>query len=250
MTTESALKAQALEYLKAGANQEQTAKALGVEPSTISYYIQSDPEFASQVHGAELLRRQKHNKTDELADEIEFALLEQLKIAAQAVYDPMKIAKIYQVINAGKRRGSSAPAGVTQNNQQVVQINLPPAILKNLQMNSRSQVVRSGDVDLVTMQSGALKSKADQMKAEQIAKQIENVQNKVGQLLDAKTAAHSTAQISEAQNVRIVQGSQDPPDGIPAATVNGISPAGQAVRRINSEPLKAKDCSASSLGFD
>lgn len=239
MSQDSDLKQKALNYLKAGANQEETAKALGVEPSTISYYLTSDPDFATEVQTADLIRRQKHNKTDELADEIEHDLLERLQTAAAGLYRPMELAKVYSVINAAKRRGTSAPSGITNNNQQVISINLPQTMLNRIRMNSQSQVVSTGGQDLITIQSGNMKGLMDRVQDVATSGVIQESHH-----------AHETNHDSH-HLPAIVSAPQRPShDRITATTINGLTSAEQAARRVNAGEVKVKDISTADLGFD
>ena len=45
---------------------------------------------------------------------------------------PMEVARVLQIINAAKRRGSSAPEAIT-NQQTVVALNMPINVYRNLQ---------------------------------------------------------------------------------------------------------------------
>lgn len=235
MSQDSTFRERALNYLKAGASQEQTAKALGVEPSTISYYLQSDPAFAEEVATADLVRRQKHNRTDELADELEADLLERLKEASQGLYRPMELAKVYALVNKAVRRGTSAPAGITNNNQQIVNISLPPAILGRIKMNRQSQIVSAGQQELITLQSGQMKSLAERT----------IIAKRVGDILEK----HHASEGSHNHSAILPVPARPNNDTIPAPTINGLTQAEQAIRRINAGGVKTKDASAEDLGF-
>lgn len=234
MSQDSAIRERALNYLTAGASQEQTAKALGVEPSTISYLMSSDVAFADAVATADLGRRQKHNKHDDLASELECDILERLKVASAGIYKPMELAKIYQIVNSGKRRGTSAPAGVNHANQQVINISLPTTILNRIKMTSQSQIVQAGSQQLVTLQSksveGLLAAHRDTIDAGEnhAATESENTRNIV---------PHLSAP-GGSENVRI-----------PAPTINGLTLAEQAVRSGLAQKIRGADESAASLGF-
>lgn len=231
MSQDSAIRERALNYLTAGASQEQTAKALGVEPSTISYFMSSDIEFADAVATADLGRRQKHNKHDDLASELECDLLERIKVAAAGIYKPMELAKMYQIVNSGKRRGTSAPAGVNHSNQQVINISLPTTILNRIKMTSQSQIVQAGDQNLVTIQS----------------KSVENLLAAHRDVIDAGENHVAEDSRNIIPNLPAPGGSQDV--RIPAPTINGLTFAEQAVRNGFAGKTKGANESAASLGF-
>lgn len=235
MSQDSQFRERALNYLKAGATQEQTAKALGVEPSTISYFLQSDEAFAEEVASSELNRRQKHNKTDEMADELESDLLGRLKEASAGLYRPMELAKVYSVINKAVRRGTSAPVGITNNNQQVVQISLPPAMLGRIKMNQQSQIVSAGEQDLITIQSGNMRNLLDKAK-ERIAADV---------ILENNHATENSLRI----DTNLSKPSRPQNDARAAATINGLTYAEQAISRINAGGVATKNTSAEDLGF-
>lgn len=234
MSQDSAIRERALNYLTAGASQEQTAKALGVEPSTISYLMSSDVAFADAVATADLGRRQKHNKHDDLASDLECDLLSRLKEASAGIYKPMELAKIYQIVNSGKRRGTSAPAGVNHANQQVINITLPTTILNRIKMTSQSQIVQAGNQELVTIQS----------------KSVENLLAAHRETIDAGENHAATESQSSHHNVTELPS----PGGsenvrIPAPTINGLTLAEQAVRSGLAKKIGSANESASSLGF-
>lgn len=236
MSQDSAIKERALNYLMAGATQEQTAKALGVEPSTISYLISSDSVFADAIATADLGRRQKHNKHDDLAADVEFQLLERLRDSCEGMYKPLEIARAYQIVNSGKRRGTSAPSGVTNNNQQVINISLPQAALKRIKMTAQSQIVQAGDQDLVTLQSSSVK----RLLADRAADVIDTS--------DLLGVNHATQSLRDPSPI-VSQSARAQSDTRAKQTINGTSPAEQTVRRFLAKETRGTNESAESLGF-
>ena len=79
-------------------------------------------------------------------------LLGKLKDCLPYMMRPMEILKAIQVINAAKRRGSSAPESITSQ-QTVVQLIMPTQILQSFTTNINNQVIKAGQQDLVTVQS-------------------------------------------------------------------------------------------------
>lgn len=220
MSQDSQLKERALSYLVAGCSQEQTARALGCEPSVISYFMSADDSFAQQVADAELLRRHKYNKIDDRWDSIEAKALEKLEEMSEYITQPGALLKLATQANAAKRRGSTAPVGTNITNQQIVQLQLPAVMLQAMKMNQQSQIVQAGQQELVTIQSGSLKALAEKFRETE----------------------------SEAPNVSNATVKQIP-HASPAVTLNGVTPARQTVSQFGSRALKAEDTSAEALGF-
>lgn len=151
---------------------ESVAAACGVSVSRISQ-LMSDEEFSAKVAELRFNSLQKYNEQDASYDDIEKQATEQLKRSLPLVMRPMELVKVIQVINAAKRRGTSAPEAILEK-QQVVNISLPSVIINNytnLQpvTNVHNQVVRVGDQDLTTLQSSTLLSEHKREAAEKLA---------------------------------------------------------------------------------
>lgn len=148
------IEARALELLGQNIPAAQVAMALGVTESLISQYM-ADPTFLGEVAELRFKTLAKHNTRDLAYDEMEDALLSQLKSYLPFVVDPMKIARLIQVINGAKRRGSTAPESLIAKSE-VISLTLPIQIVNQFQVNSANQVVKAGEQDLVTVQSGRM----------------------------------------------------------------------------------------------
>lgn len=164
MTTGPALSAtdsKVLTLLGQGFAPEMVATAVGVSPARISQLLSQD-EFAQQV--AELRYKQlaAHTERDNKYDSLEDQILDRLKTSLSMVFDPMKLAKLLQVVNSAKRRGAAAPEHLTTQ-QAVVQLSIPTAILQQFQVNINQQVVKAGEQDLITVQSANMTKLLQQM---------------------------------------------------------------------------------------
>lgn len=149
-TTES----QALELLGAGANPVQVASALGVSESLISQFLSQD-SFAKQVAERRFTNLLKHNKRDSALDALEDALIKKLENIIPYMHKPQEIIHAFTRINQAKRRGSSAPEH-THTQNTVINLTLPVQILRQVQVNAANQVIRAGNQELITVQSGRL----------------------------------------------------------------------------------------------
>lgn len=161
-TTTTSTESRALALLGQGLSPEVVAAAVGVSPSRISQLI-SDPEFAAEVAELRFKNLSKHNERDNAYDALEDQLLQKLKDCLPYMMRPMEILKSIQIINAAKRRGSSAPESIT-NQQTVVQLVMPTQILQSFTSNIHNQIIKAGDQDLITVQSSNMRSLVDKMK--------------------------------------------------------------------------------------
>ena len=154
----------ALDLLGQGIIPEQVAFASGLSASRISQLL-SQEQFAARVAELRFESLSKHNERDNAYDSLEDTLLEKMKDCLPLMVRPQEILKAISVINAAKRRGSSAPQSLT-NQQTVVNLILPQQILTQFTLNQANQVVQAGDQPLVTIQSGTLLSQHKQRQAE------------------------------------------------------------------------------------
>ncbi len=160
-TTTTTTESRALTLLSQGLSPEVVAAAVGVSPSRISQLL-SDPEFAASVAEGRYAALAKHNTRDNSYDYLEDQLIEKLKDCLPFMMRPMEILKSIQVINQAKRRGSSAPEQITAQ-QTVVQLLMPTQIINHFTTNINNQVVKAGEQDLITIQSGSMNGLLEKM---------------------------------------------------------------------------------------
>lgn len=146
----------ALALLGQGIEPGIVANSLGVDPSRISQLL-SDENFAAQVAELRFENLAKHSMRDNKYDNMEDKLLEMLEDCLPMMHRPMEILKAITVINAAKRRGSSTPESVI-NKQQVISLVVPVQIINKFQANMQGQVIKAGEQELITIQSGSLDS--------------------------------------------------------------------------------------------
>ncbi len=170
--TSTSIEDRALKLLGSGVQAEAVAGALGVTPARISQLL-AEEVFSKQVADLRYESLQKHNKRDNRYDSLEDTLLEKLTKSLPLLVKPESILKAITVVNGAKRRGQSAPAQVT-NQQNIVNIILPNIIVDKFVTNGDNQVVRAGDQDLVTMQSGNLLKQVEDAMLIEEAKKPEN----------------------------------------------------------------------------
>lgn len=153
-----------LELLGNGLSPEVTASAVGVSPSYISQLL-SQQEFAEQVTARRFVSLQEATSRDKKYDALEDALIEKMQDLLPLMYKPHDVLRAISVINAAKRRGSSAPDNMVINNT-VVSLSLPTTILNNFRIttDTNNQVIEAGEQALVTMPSNALSSLSDKLR--------------------------------------------------------------------------------------
>jgi hypothetical protein len=198
-TTES----RALTLLGQGVPPSAVANALGVDVSRISQLL-SDEEFSSKVVEKKFEALSKHNERDGVIDGIEDRVLKKLDDSLAFMTRPMEILKTFQIINAAKRKGQTAPESLTSK-QTIIQLNIPSIILQKFQTNTHNQVVQVGQQSLLTIQSG------------QMLKQLE--QHQANQLLEAQnvsTGIESIPNIATTETGRYEQTSSQKDFGISA----------------------------------
>jgi hypothetical protein len=149
----------ALTLLGQGIGPEMVAAAIGVSVSRVSQLL-SDPQFASEVADLRFRALSKHNERDSRYDAAEDLLVEKLHDLIPFMMKPFEVLKAIQIINAAKRRGSSAPESITSQ-QNVVQLIMPTQIFNNftkqeITVNVNNQVIKAGEQDLVTIQSSSM----------------------------------------------------------------------------------------------
>ena len=154
MNAPSTTESRALALLGSGIPPEMVASTLGVTPSRISQLL-STPEFAAQVAELRFSNLQQHNERDSKYDSLEDSLLQRMKDCLPLMMRPMEILKAIQVINAAKRRGSSAPESVIQQ-QTIISLTIPTQIIQKFQTTINQQVTHAGEQELLTMQSSTL----------------------------------------------------------------------------------------------
>lgn len=175
----SSLETRALSLLGSGCNSESVAAALGVHPSRISQLLASG-SFSKAVSELRYRSLQKHNSRDAAYDSLEDKLLAKLEKSMPLLIKPESILKAVNIINQAKRRGSSAPEQLTQQ-QNIVTLMLPQVITNKFTVNINNQVTRAGDQELMTIASKDLLRNTEatlEVQAAEIASCIEHERTK------------------------------------------------------------------------
>lgn len=170
----SSVEEKALKLLGSGIQAEQVAAALGVTPSRIAQLL-SEEYFASKVADLRYETLQSHNKRDGAYDELEDRLLVKLEKSLPLMIKPESILKAISIVNGAKRRGQSAPAQTT-NQQNVVNLVLPTIMVDKFAVDMNNQVIKAGDQSLLTMPSGNLLKQVEDAEASKLDYKEEEAQ--------------------------------------------------------------------------
>src|ERR1017187_4222665 len=154
VSTRNSTETKALTLLGQGIKPEIVASACGVSISRISQLL-SDEQFMAELCELRYGYLQKHNERDDKYDTLEDKLLKQFESMSNTLFDPMKILKAIQVLNAAKRRGASAPEQVVSQST-VVNLLMPMSIIQKFTTNINNQVINAGEQTLQTIQSHTL----------------------------------------------------------------------------------------------
>jgi transcriptional regulator with XRE-family HTH domain len=179
----TSIEERALVLLGAGLSQIKVAESLGVDPSRISQLV-TDEEFSKRLADAKFENLNKHNEHDAKLDRAEDAVVDKLLDSIDQVYKPMELTRILATLNAAKRRGSSAPASVGEQST-ILNLLMPTKIINNFVTNINNQVVRAGETDLLTIQSGTLADKVKQLEKDRVIEYESRTKQRVGELLDS-----------------------------------------------------------------
>lgn len=161
-------KQKAVSLLAQNLPQKVVADALGVTPSYISQ-LMTDEDFLVELSAEKYKRLQEASTRDQSYDDLEDVLIEQLKTFAGIMTDPLKIARVLQIINAAKRRGAQADPSV-QGGQggQIVTLVLPSLVHATFVTNVNNQIISDGTRELRTIPFSDFAAEATKVKNQEI----------------------------------------------------------------------------------
>lgn len=161
----TATEERALKLLGSGLGVKETAIATGVSESRISQLL-SQEDFKERVTELRYENLNKHNERDSSYDALEDRLLKKFEKNIDLLYKPQELLRAITVINAAKRRGSSAPESITNQHTHVT-LNMPNALIEKFTVNINNQVIQAGMQTLETIQAPALLASLRKRKIEE-----------------------------------------------------------------------------------
>ena len=154
----TATQERALTLLGAGVPQEVVASALGVTPGYVSQLL-SNEDFAAEVVQLKFKALTANNARDQNYNKMEDRLLEKLERSLPLIIRPETILGALKIVNGAARRGHDTASTIVDK-QNIVSVLLPVQIIQQFTTNIHNQVIKTGDKDLLTIQSSELLKKA------------------------------------------------------------------------------------------
>lgn len=144
-------KQRVIELLGAGVSNEQTASAVGCDQSYVSQ-LMADESFAAKVVALRVAALTENTARDKKINSAEDELIDQLEdmISIRAFSKPRDLLTAFAVINKAQRRGIGATEAMTIN-QTIVNLQLPPAVVRNFTKNQQGEIIEVEGQTLVTM---------------------------------------------------------------------------------------------------
>jgi plasmid maintenance system antidote protein VapI len=187
-TARSTTEKRAIELLGSGLSAATVATAIGVSESRISQ-LMAQKDFADEVATIRFQNLQKHNEMDNAYDRMEKKVATQLEEMLPLMTRPMELLKAASVINGMKRRGSSAPEQMVNQNQ-VVQLLMPTVITQKFTTNVNNQVIHAGNQTLETIQGSQLLAAA-KAKSQVVNEHGAGLHNQSTDYVETKAITHS-----------------------------------------------------------
>lgn len=154
--------ARAMKLQAGGANQRETANALGVDESLISQY-NSEADYKEQLHDLVSKAFKNAQEIDENYQEIEHRLSNRLKALTEFMINPDQVLRTLKFANEAKRKLGSNPANGNGTNVDgsgnkltPVILVLPVAVKREFVLNPNNEIIGVDAAELVTMNSSSL----------------------------------------------------------------------------------------------
>lgn len=143
------------------------ALAVGCDESYISQ-LMSDEVFAAEVSALKVANFEKFAAADEAADSAEEMALTRMKQLIPFITKPGEAARVYQVLNAAKRRTQAGAAAAQAAPSTIVNIALPVAARVAMLVDHNKQVIEVDGRPLVTMPARELVKRTEAAQAERL----------------------------------------------------------------------------------
>jgi hypothetical protein len=120
----------------------------------------SDKDFATQVSIARTTGMTEALDRDSKLDKLEDLLLDRMQDSVAYVTKPMELTRIFQTLNAAKRR-STPNTGELPQTQQIISLNIPVHVVANFQLSNTREIVEVDGRALVSMSAKQLRDQLD-----------------------------------------------------------------------------------------
>lgn len=148
---------QVKELLGNGLQVETVASAVGCSPAYITQ-LMSDEVFSGEVASLRVTNLSANTARDRSIDKIEDVIIRQLgeAVASNMIYKPADLLRTFAVLNAAKRRGTSANDGAVIQKTEIVTLILPARPAEQFTITPEGTVVDTGGQSLVSMSANEL----------------------------------------------------------------------------------------------
>lgn len=145
--------------LGSGATQAQVAMMVGCTPGYISQ-LMADEDFSKQVAESVAIKQASYVEHDSNLDKLEDKVIKNLETSLTMCYKPEILLKALQVINKADRRSQGAVAMDASKSTATAKVVLPKTVIQKLVINNVGAVVKVGERELVTLDTGSFKQMA------------------------------------------------------------------------------------------
>lgn len=142
------------ELLGSGLSNDLVATTVGCDHSYISQ-LMADEQFHNEVVELRAASLTANTKRDRAIDNIEDKIVEKLSDSLDMIFKPRDLLSAFAIVNKAVRRGVPAREGLVVN-QQVINLTIPQAVIKNFSLNSLGEVVAVEGQTMVTMPAKTL----------------------------------------------------------------------------------------------
>lgn len=160
-------RSKALSLLASNVPQHIVASTLGVSDSLISQ-LMADDDFLLELSNLKFEKLEKETQRDLKYDLMEDTLLKQLEDFVGVMTDPVKIAKVLQIINGAKRRGAAGASLDSSSAGTIVTLVLPKTTAATFVFNVGNQIISDGERELRTIQTSEFASTVQAAKEKEL----------------------------------------------------------------------------------
>lgn len=152
--------AKAMKLQAGGANQRETANALGVDESLISQF-NAEADYKEQLHDLVAKAFKSAQEIDENYQDIEHTLSKRLKELTQYMMNPDQVLRTLKFANEAKRKLGPVPTNGNGSASDAVKLTpvvlvLPVAVKREFVLNPNNEIIGVDDAQLVTLNSTSL----------------------------------------------------------------------------------------------
>ena len=179
-----------LGLLGAGVSQTSAALACGISDGYVTQLL-ADPDFIAALANQRTEKLETAIKHDDTIESVEAKALKTLDAKLAFVRNPLEAARIFQILNAAKKRAVVTDSRPEALGAQQVSIVLPKAAAVHITMNTANQVIDIAGRSMATLPSKSLPTlQAQTVVAKEAAKEKDTA--RAAAILEQVTAPQKT----------------------------------------------------------